>query len=373
MQEIKNQIANLVNKSNNILIAPPENINGDALGSSLALVSALKKLRKNSQLILPKFLPSKFNFLNDQNSLSQKKLQEREFILSIKDPKNQIKKLYYQKSNGLLHLYLGGEKKIEERDIQIRPSRIFDLIFTINTQEFSHLGKIFEQNPELFFDTPIINIDNHPNNQNIGQINLIDINSSSVSEIIMDLIDFIDRKLLDSKVATKILAGIIDTTDNFQAPKTTPRTFNNAALLINRGGDQQKIIRYFYKSKSLNFLRLWGRILHKLCWSKSKKIAWAKLTQKDFQKTNTNSEALSPVFEEIKKIFPEIRASFILWPTLSNDKIKFMLKTNNPQILNNFAIRLNGVLKNNILYFEILNKSPEETEKEVLNLIKQQL
>jgi len=55
MQETKNQIANLVNKSNNILIAPPENINGDALGSSLALVLALKKLKKNSQLILPNF------------------------------------------------------------------------------------------------------------------------------------------------------------------------------------------------------------------------------------------------------------------------------------------------------------------------------
>jgi len=293
--------------------------------------------------------------------------------LSIKDPENQIKNLYYQKSNGLLHLYLGGEKKIEERDIQIRPSHIFDLIFTINVQEFSHLGKIFEQNPELFFDTPIINIDNHPNNQNIGQINLVDINSSSVSEIVMDIIDFIDRKLLDQEVATKILAGIIDATNNFQAPKITPRTFNNAALLINRGGDQQKIIRYFYKSKSINFLRLWGRVLHKLYWSKSKKIAWAKLAQKDFQKTNTNSEALFSIFEEIKKIFPEVKASFILWPTFSNDKIKFMFKASKPEILNNFAIKLNGTFKNNILCFEILNKSLEEAEKEILNLIKQQL
>jgi len=320
METAKQQTSKLINKSNDILIATPENINGDALGSALALTSVLKKAGKNVQFVIPEELPKKFEFLPKINSLSQDKFQEREFVLSIKNPGNHINNLYYEKKEDLLHIYLNAKKKIEEKEILLGSSHPFDLIFTINSRDFENLGKPFEYNPKLFFEIPVINIDNHIANENFGEINLIDITSSSVSEIVMDLIDFLDRNLLDKKIATWILAGLIDATNNFQSPKTNPRTFNNAALLINRGGDQQKIVRYFYKTKSLNFLRLWGRILHKLSWNQEKKIVWGEIKQEDFQKTNTTPEYLSQIFEEIKTTFPEMKIGFLIWP--SDKKIK---------------------------------------------------
>ncbi len=370
MEGIKQQISKLINKSNNILVAAPENIDGDALGSALALVGALKDLGKNANLIIPEEIPAKFDFLPKTNSLSYEILQEREFVLSIKNPKNHINNLYYEKREDLLHIYLGAKEKIEEKDLKLRRTHPFDLIFTLNIQDFEYLGKAFEYNPELFFETPVINIDNHVANENFGEINLIDITSSSVSEIVMELIDFIDRNLLNQDIATWILTGLIDATDNFQSSKTTPRTFNNAAILITRGGDQQKIIRYLYKTKSLDFLRLWGLVLHKLSWNEEKKLVCGKIKQDDFQKTSTGSECLPQIFEEIKTAFPEMKTTLLIWQAPLNEKVKGTIYSSNQELLKGLAPKLNGALKNGNLFFSINTLSLEETEKQILDLIK---
>ncbi len=379
METIKQQISRLIDKSNNVLVATPENINGDALGSALALQGALKKLGKNAQLIIPKELPTKFGFLPITNSLSYDILQEREFVLSIKNPKGHINNLYYENTEDLLHIYLKAKEKIEEKDLRIVNSHPFDLIFTINNRGFENLGKAFEYYPELFFDIPVINIDNHTANENYGEINLIDVASSSVSEIVMGLIDFLDRNLLDQEIATWILTGLIDATDNFQSSKTTPRTFNNAALLINRGGNQQEIIRYLYKTKSLDFLRLWGLVLHGLSWNEAKRLVLGKIKQEDFQKTNTSPEFIPQILEEIKTAFPEMQTTLILWQALptggqaADEKIKGTIYSLNLELLKNLHPKLGGILKDENLLLEIKSQSLEETEKQLLNLINGEL
>lgn len=382
MEAIKQQISRLIDKSNNILVATPENINGDAFGSALAIIGALEKIGKSAKLIIPEEIPQRFEFLPKINSLSYDVLQEREFILSIKNPKNHINNLCYEKKEEFLHIYLKAKEKIEEKDLRLVRFHPFDLIFTINAQSFEGLGKAFEYNPELFFETPIVNIDNHLSNENFGEINLIDITSSSVSEIIMELIDFIDRNLLTKDIATWILTGLIDATDNFQSPRTTPRTFNNAALLINRGGEQQKIIRYLYKTKSLEFLRLWGRVLHKLSWDERKKLVWGKIRQHDFQKTTTGSECLPQILEEIKSAFPEMKTTFLLWQTPLNGETKGTIYSLNLELLKDLSHRLNGILKNNNLLFsargglalgeETENIALDRMEKQILDLINEE-
>ena len=344
MEAIKQQIAKLINKSNNILVVTPENIEGDALGSGLALVNALKKIGKNAQFVIPKDLPKKFEFLLIKNSFSYNPFQEKEFVLTIKNSENQINNLCYEEKDGLLYVYFKSKKKIGEKDFQLRASHFFDLIFTINSQDFENLGKIFETNSELFFETPVINVDNSAANESFGEINLIDITSSSVSEIIMELIDFLDGNLLDKNIATLILAGLIDSTNNFQSPKTTPKTFNNAALLINREGDQQKIINHFYKTKSINFLRLWGRILYQMSWDKEKKLVYGKIEEEDFKKTNTSPEYVSKILEEIKIAFPEMRIAFLVWSL--NQKVEGIILSSNSEILRTLSSKVGNLLEN---------------------------
>lgn len=371
VEGIKHQISKLINKSNDILVATPENINGDALGSALALTGALEKIGKNAQLIIPEGLPRKFDFLPKTNSLSYEKFLEREFVLSIQNPEDHINNLFYEKKDGLLHIYLGTKRKIEEKDLRINRSHPFDLIFLINNRDYENLGRAFEYNPELFFETPVINIDNHPENENFAEINLVDITSSSVSEIVMGLIDFLDRNLLDEKIATWVLAGLIDATENFQSSKTTPRTFNNAALLINRGAAQQEIVRYFYKTKTFEFLRLWGRVLHKLLWDKNKKLVWGKIEQEDFQKTITSPDSIPQIIEEIKTAFPEMETTLLTWE--AQEEIRGTIYSLNPGFLRNLAPKLNGAQKNGNLFFSIKKIPLEEAAEKALNLINEEI
>ncbi len=371
MEKTKQQIANLINSSKNILIAPPENLSGDALASGLALTDILNRLGKNSNIIIPEKLPEKFNFLSKINPFSSDQIKEREFILSIKNKNNHINNLSYKKEGDLLHIYLKAKDKIEEKDLRIKYFHSFDLIFTIKNQEYKHIGKAFDYNPDLFFETPIINIDNHPDNERFGQINLIDITSSSVSEIILDLIDFIDRSLLDKEVATKILAGLIEATNNFQSTKINPKAFNNAALLINRGGDQQKIIRNLYKTRPLNFIQLWGRVLRKISTSPKQDLVWARITQKDFKKTNTCYKYIPQIFEEIKKAFLDMVTSFIIWPNSSNQEIKGAIFSTDSELLTNLKYKLKGKQDGSMIFFKIKKTSSDQVEHKILNLIKQ--
>ncbi len=381
MEGTKQQISKLINKSNNILVATPEHIDGDALGSAFALAGALENIGKNVKLVIPNELPPKFHFLPKKNSLSHNSLLEREFVLSVDNPEDHINELYYEKENGLLHIYLKGKKVIEEKHFRIKPSYPFDLIFTINARDFENLGQSFEHNPELFFETPVINIDNHPENGNFGEINLVDIAFSSVSELILEIIDFLDRNLINKEIATWILTGLIDATDNFQSLKTTPRTFNNAALLINRGANQQEIIRYLYKTKSLNFLRLWGRVLHKLSWDENKNLVWGNIEQEDFKQTNTEPTTVHQIVDEIKAAFPNTKTVLLFWEKLqqSSNKDMAQFKTEgliysvNSELIKQLSIQLNGTLKNSNLLFEASNKSLEEAENQLRNLIDEQI
>jgi len=372
MESVKQQIVKLVDKKKNILVIAPENINGDAISATLALSNVLKKIANDVQFILPKELPKRFEFFPIINSSSRDILRKKEFVLTIKNIEHHIDNLRYQKKDDFLHLYFNAEKEVEKKDFWVNPSYYFDLIFTINTQDFENLGDSFRCNPDLFFKTPVINIDNDIANENFGEVNLVDTASSSVSEIVMELIDFLDRNLLDEKIATLVLAGLIDATHNFQSSKTTPQTFNNAALLVSRGADRQKIIRYFYKTKSINFLRLWGQILRRLSWNKKEKLVYGTIEQKDFQKTNTDSNSILQILEEMKIVFPEMKIAFLIWFT--GKEIKGIVHSLNLRFLEKLVSDLSGLIKNNNLFFSI-NKQyfGSQLESKALNEVKQKI
>lgn len=406
MLEAKQQTFKLIQKVKNILVIPPDPINGDALGGSLALIGVLQKLGKNARLVLSPEIPDKFNFLFKKaelltggvsfpkiNSLSPDELGEREFILSIGDIDENIPEPRFGIKNNRLEIHLTSKKKIEENNIRLHPAPfLYEAIFTIASQDFENLGQVFEKNPELFFETPIINIDNQPSNENFGEINLIDLTSSSTTEIVMDLIEYLNRDLLDEDIATALLTGIISATNNFQSSKTCPKTFNNAAFLINKGASQQKIIRYLYKARPLNFLRLWGGVLRKLRWDEKRKIISTIIKDIDFKRTSTSPDCLPRILEELKENFPQIKTSLILWESpIPRKEIEQEIKLATTQMplqkdINGLiyssasgffrsliskleAEQIETSLKNGNLFLEIKDTSLEEAEKQILDLL----
>ena len=87
--DILNQAKNLIEKSQSILIAMPQETQGDALGSALALFFTLKKLGKNASLLIEK-IPERFQFLTNLEPSSS-----GDFVISINGSDKEISEIRY--------------------------------------------------------------------------------------------------------------------------------------------------------------------------------------------------------------------------------------------------------------------------------------
>ena len=173
-----------------------------------------------------------------------------------------------------------------------------DLIITLETKSLEDLGKLYEQNTDLFFETPKINIDNSSANEYFGAINLVDVTSTSVAEILAGLFSQYEEQLVDEDVATCLLAGIIAKTHSFQHVQTTPKAFLKASELVSLGGRQQEIIKNIYKTKSLPLLKLWGRALARMKTLDQPNAVYSVLNAVDFEKAEGSAADVMLVLKE---------------------------------------------------------------------------
>jgi phosphoesterase RecJ-like protein len=173
-----------------------------------------------------------------------------------------------------------------------------DLIFVAGAKSLEDLGKLYEQNTDLFFESPKINIDNHSDNEYFGQINLVDIAVSSTAELLAELLQKFEQQLLDEDIATCLLLGIISETRSFQHVQTTPKAFLKASELVALGARQQEIVKNIYKTKSLPLLKLWGRALARMKILEEQKVVYSVLSPTDFERAAAGEEELLPVLAE---------------------------------------------------------------------------
>lgn len=103
-----------------------------------------------------------------------------------------------------------------------------------------------------------INIDHHISNVMFGDVNHIDENRSSTSEI---LYHFFDKDKIDRSVAEAIYLGIVHDTGVFKHSNTSPETMKAAAWLIKKGVPFSKIIDETFYQKTYIQNQLLGRCL----------------------------------------------------------------------------------------------------------------
>ena len=372
-QNSKKQIIELIKKSENILIALGPRANGDALGSSLAFYLFLKKQGKSTDIISASSPLEKFNFLPSYDKISQNLKANREYIISVDIPQDKLDQLYYKHKDEQLKIYLKPKNiELSQKNISFQPGNFkYDLIIVLGMYDLEMLGSLYEKTAELFFETPIINIDNHPSNEYFGKVNLVEITASAVSQILGEFLFETQENLIDEDITTCLLTGIISETKSFQAINTTPKALIIAAKLISFGAKQQEIIRYLYKTKSLNYLKLWGRSMARLRYDSQSKIIWSLISQTDFQKTKTSSDDLNLVVEELIKNSPEANLCLIFWESPGGIQAQAqIIKNLNSEELQNI---LGGSLENNKINFKLGTTDITQAEKQTLEKIKKWL
>lgn len=305
------QIKELIDQAKSVLVVTRKNPTEDSIGSLLATGLVLEKMNKEIDLVCPAGFSSALSFLPKFDRIEKNLKSADHFVISLDTSAAKVTEFSYDfdKDGNRLNIFITPEKgKYSEENVStFAGSYNYQLIVTVNTPDLDSLGEIYEQHSSLFFKTPIINIDNSPANENFGEVNLVDIKASSTAEVLYQTIKQIDPNFIDENVATCLLAGIIAGTQSFQNAKTTPKSFQAAAALIDKGADQQMIIKKIYKTKSLATLKLWGRVLARLKHEYDSRFVWSLVGKEDFAKAGASEIDLVGILDEITLSVPEAK------------------------------------------------------------------
>ena len=371
----KEQFHKILENTKEVLIFLPQNPHYDAIGSAWALYFFLEKSGIKPTIGLLGQLPTRLDFLPQPERIISEVSGARELILSFDTERNNIVSWREERLENRFNVYLTPERgSLDPRDFSFVLAKFkYDLIITINCPDRESLGKFYLDNPDLFFEVPLVNIDNRSDNDNFGQINLVDLTASSCAEIVNSLLKKEKGAPLDQSVSTCLLLGIIGATNNFQKKNTTPKALLFAAELMDGGADQQKIIRWLYKTQPLNILKLLGRVMSKLNWEEKSKTVWSVLSLEDFVQSRTNPENLPIIMDKLQENYSEGRFFLLAF----NDRLAhstIFLKTDHPEILRKIANLYNiGNLSADFLRLELSESDPAQATKQLLIKIEQSL
>jgi bifunctional oligoribonuclease and PAP phosphatase NrnA len=313
---LEEQVVKQLMRSQNILLLPSAPADGDSLGSALALYRVLSKLGKKVTVITAEPVPQDLQFLPLIEKLGEGFDGGENFTItvhgSIQDVQHSIKP-------GLVNIILTPEEgsSISAENVSFSEGLDdYDLFVTVDTGDLVQLGKFYEKHPDLFQKVPVINIDHHASNGEFGTINYVDIKASATTEMLVPLIQRIEREsgqfLMDADIATLLLAGIITDTGSFQHSNTTPKAFQVAAQLLDWGARQQEIIKHVYKTKSLSALKLWGKVLSDIQFERENHFVWSTITQRDLLETGAKMEESGAIIDELLNNAPGAEVVILL-------------------------------------------------------------
>ncbi|MBP9727958.1 MAG: hypothetical protein KBD27_01125 [Candidatus Moranbacteria bacterium] len=360
------QFEELLKKTTAPLVIIPSYPSRDTVATAFALAFFLKQIGKTPSLAGENITTDKeaLAFLGEPENLLPSITGARDFVLSFSTTRNKIMNVRTETTPEELRIYLTPENgAIDPRDFSFIPAKFkFDLVIVIGSPDKDHLGKVYEENPDIFYEVPIINIDNHSDNELFGQVNLVDITASSHAEILAEILEKSTLEKINEQVSEMLLAGIISATESFQKKNTTPKALQIASRLMDKGADQQKIIRSLFKTQPLHLLKLWGRVMAQVKWNENLKLIWALVSIEDLVQSRAVATDLPRVLEKIRSNYSSGNFFMILCPE-SHTTVRGLIKASSAESLALLAERFGeGALHGDTLEFTLALSSLDEAE-----------
>lgn len=372
------QVIRTLEDKKNLLITFKKGADGDAISSALALKLFFEQLGKKTHIACDGFvLSDRFSFLSSSTSINPSLGGLHQFVITMDISKNGLSNLKYDVKDDKLRLFITPKNGFFSKD-KIRTSQTefkYDAIIVIDTPTLPALGSIYTHNEEFFFKTPIINIDHKSSNELYGHINLVELPSSTSSEVVYELLNAYKPELITADIAQALLTGIIAGTNSFKSKKVRPYTLSVASKLVELGADRAYIIKQLFETKSVSTFKLWGTALSHLTFDAINGIISTTITRDDFLRANARVEELSMIIEELIAFSPEAQFILVLYenPNEPTGTVHGMLK-----IVPNFhATEIMGkyaaVGDEDDATFSISGKQLKEAEEEILAHLKQSI
>jgi phosphoesterase RecJ-like protein len=223
----------------------------------------------------------------------------------------------------------------------------FDVVVVVDSGDLRYAG-VDQYIPTITPAPTIINIDHHATNQHFGTINFVETTAASTTEMLYKLFAEL-RVPITPDMANALLAGIINDTYNFTNSNTSAQTFSVTSELLRRGANLPQVNAAVLNNKTIDALKVWGRVLGRMVRNDRYGVATAIITLADVEPLRNPDDPLDvPSVEVVEGIanflnnLGGIRFAMVL-RELPDGRIKGSFRTNDDSLdVSKLAMRLGG-------------------------------
>lgn len=216
---------------------------GDALGSELALASALRHVGKTVRVAIASEMPPRYRFLDpDATRVERFRMPADEF-------------------------------------------RDCDAAIVVDTGTWNQIGEFGE-----FLKSSTISrlvIDHHRTQDELGGLHLVDTSAEAAGRLVYEAAMALECPL-NAEMADALFLAIATDTGWFRHSNTIPATFALAEQLTRAGANPNALYDQLYEQNPLGKLRLAGRALERLRAVAGGKVAYTEIFLADYAETGSN-------------------------------------------------------------------------------------
>ncbi|MRR17312.1 MAG: bifunctional oligoribonuclease/PAP phosphatase NrnA [Deltaproteobacteria bacterium] len=284
------EILAAISQGKKFLITAHVRLDGDALGSELALYLMLKDLGKEAVICNQDPTPAHYRFLPGADQI----------VHSLEQAEH------------------------------------YDVGFVLDSSELERVGKIAADVARI---KTLINIDHHISNAGFCRLRFVDAKASSTGELLHRLMRKMHVKMT-KEICTNLYAAILTDTGGFRYSTTHQETLRSAAELVEGGADPQWISENIYESDPPAKLQLLARTLESLTLDMETRTASLVVTQKDLLDTGATME-LTDGFVDIPRTVKGISIA-MLYTQLGEKQFKLSLRSKGKVDVERIARRFGG-------------------------------
>lgn len=240
MDSQQQQASERIRQANNILVTVSSNPSVDQLAACIGLTISLNKMGKHATAVFSGNVPSTLEFLQPEKTIEKNTDSLRDFIIAL--DKSKADKLRYKVEDRVVKIFITPYRtSITDKDLEFSQGDFnVDVIVALGVHNQEELDLAITSHGRILHDATVITLNTQPGGE-LGSINWLNPNASSLSELGVQLVNSLDKTLIDGQVATAFLTGIVSETERFSNNKTSPQTMSISAQLMSSGANQQLV------------------------------------------------------------------------------------------------------------------------------------
>ena len=224
----------LLNAQNPVLVSDVR-LDGDSLGSVMAMYHFLHQHGKASRVYVAEAVPEQYQFLPDVHVCST--------------------------------------------DATMFNDSTIDLVVVFDCSEAAFVSSLVDR---IDGNPTVINMDHHKTNPKYGHVNQVLVDAPATADVVFRFFEA-NHIIVTKHISTCLLAGLCFDTNMFSNSATNERALNTASQLILYGARVQDVIRTMFQNRSVGALKVWGSALERLTDHPEIRVMTTVLTRVDIE------------------------------------------------------------------------------------------